>query len=421
MAFDLSRLAREAASFTHGNPTLQAMMRASLLHVIDQIETASDGTAYVKTGDIAASWLRDASVQVRYLLFFADDPEIARLLRSVVAYQANRIPLDPYANAFFEGTRRERHPWEPDQPGVWERKFEIDSLAHPILLAWSYWKVTGDPSIFTSEVRTAFERALATVRLEQDHERSDYIFVSDTQRAGINPVAKGTGMIWSGFRPSDDPCVYNFCIPQQMQIVAALGALAEIASRAYGDETLAGTSRQLREQVRAGIERLGVIECAEGPVYAYEVDGLGHAIGMDDANFGLLAAPYFGYVPADDPIYRATRRFVLSARNPQYFAGSDASGIGSPHTPPGWIWPLGLAMEGLTTNDSGEHRRILAMLLASDRGDHRFPESFDPDNAQNHTRDNFGMPHGLFVEFVLTKFMGRPVLPMPGTGKPLTA
>ncbi len=389
-------------------------MRSALVDVVSQIALASDGTAYVRTGDIPASWLRDASVQVRYLCCFADDREITRLLRSVIAFQAKRILLDPYANAFVEGPRVREHPWEPEQPGVWERKFEIDSLAHPILLAWTYWQVTGDLSIFTTEVKKAFELALATLTLEQDHGRSQYRFESNTERAGSNPVGEGTGMIWSGFRPSDDVCTYNFPISQQMQVVAALGAFRDIARHAYADEFLVANAQDLRQQVYTGIESYGVIRNGSGELmYAYEVDGLGHAIVMDDANFGLLSAPYFGYVSVDDPVYRATRRFILSRENPYYFAGSVASGIGSPHTPQGWVWPLALEMEGLTTDNPGEHVRILEALLTSDRGDHRLPESFDGNDPWNYTRSDFGMPHGLFVEFYVTKFLGRPALPMP--------
>jgi meiotically up-regulated gene 157 (Mug157) protein len=415
-SFDLSRLVREANAFTHANTKLQALMRSALVDVISQVEVAADGTAYVKTGDIPASWLRDASVQVRYLLWFADDPEVARLLRSVIAYQAKRILLDPYANAFVEGPRETQHPWEPKQAGVWERKFEIDSLAHPLLLAWTYWKVTGDATVFTPEVKSAHALALTTLTIEQDHDRSQYSFVSDTQRAGINPVSNETGMIWCGFRPSDDPCVYNFPIPQQMQAVAALGALRDIASHVHGDELLAEKARSLRQDVYAGIARHGVVRGDSGqPMYAYEVDGLGHAIVMDDANFGLLTAPYFGFAAVDDPLYLASRAFILSKRNPEYFTGSVASGLGSAHTPMGWIWPLALALEGLTTNDRSEHERILDMILASDRGNHKLPESFDANNAQNHTREDFGMPNGLFVELCLTKLLGRPALPMPAT------
>ena len=201
-----------------------------------------------------------------------------------------------------------------------------------------------------------------------------------------------------------------------MQAVAALGALRDIASAVYEDRPLTEQAQTLRREVHAGIQRHGIIQNDLGErMYAFEVDGLGHAIAMDDANFGLLSAPYFGFTGVDDPVYQATRRFVLSDRNPHYCTGSVGSGIGSQHTTKGWIWPLGLDIEGLTTNDPAEHARILNLLLASDRGDHGFPESFDCNNVENFSREDFGMPHGLFVEFYRTKLLGRPALPMPDT------
>jgi meiotically up-regulated gene 157 (Mug157) protein len=151
------------------------------------------------------------------------------------------------------------------------------------------------------------------------------------------------------------------------------------------------------------------------PVYAYEVDGLGHANLMDDANVpDLLAAPYFGYVGIDDPIYRNTRRFVLSAANPYFYSGPLAAGLGSPHTPKGMVWPLGLLAEGFTTDDSAERQRVLTMLLASDPGDHRLHESFDPRDATKYTRKDFGWPNAWFAEYI-AKMHGAPDHPRPDT------
>ena len=36
-----------------------------------------------------------------------------------------------------------------------------------------------------------------------------------------NPVGP-TGMSWSGFRPSDDACMYNYLVPSNMMAVVAL-------------------------------------------------------------------------------------------------------------------------------------------------------------------------------------------------------
>lgn len=49
----------------------------------------------------------------------------------------------------------------------------------------------------------------------------------------------------------------------------------------------------------------------------YEVDGLGNTLLMDDANRpSLLSLPLTGGLAADDPLYLATRGFVLSTENP---------------------------------------------------------------------------------------------------------
>ena len=50
---------------------LMTMFRLALTDTDRQMVMAEDGTAYVKTGDIPAEWLRDSSAQVRPLLYFA--------------------------------------------------------------------------------------------------------------------------------------------------------------------------------------------------------------------------------------------------------------------------------------------------------------------------------------------------------------
>jgi meiotically up-regulated gene 157 (Mug157) protein len=155
-------------------------------------------------------------------------------------------------------------------------------------------------------------------------------------------------------------------------------------------------------------------------MYAYEVDGLGHSNLMDDANVpSLLSIPYLGY-PADEAIYANTRRFVLSSDNPYYFSGKSARGIGSPHTPKGYVWPLALVMQGLTSQDPKELDDVLSQLRASDTGDHLLHESFDPDDPTKFTRSNFGWACSLFAELVLNRVLGytSPLPPSRGGSGP---
>jgi uncharacterized protein len=408
-AVELQSIARAASDYHNPNTRLEDMYRAALLNTSQQATIASDGTAYVKTGDIPAEWLRDASAQVRPYLFFArSDMQVAALLRGIIAREGKYLQVDPYANAFTIDYR------------VWEEKFELDSLAYPIILAWSYWKETGDTSIFTGDESLGFDKALETMEREQDHGRNSHYthkeLRDDNGNPGPNPVAY-TGMIWTGFRPSDDACKYNFLIPSEMMAVVALGDLEEVERTVYRNLIKSNRAKTLRAEVQDGIQKYGEVFTPNyGYVYAYEVDGLGHQTLMDDANIpSLLSAPYMGYTKPDSFVYRNTRKFLLSKDNPYYYTGSVARGIGSAHTNDGYVWPLALIIQGLTSTSDSERKEVLAQLLASDPGDHLLHESFDPNDPDKFSRKDFGWPNALFSEFVMTEFNGVPPQPMGDT------
>jgi meiotically up-regulated gene 157 (Mug157) protein len=248
---------------------------------------------------------------------------------------------------------------------------------------------------------------------EQDHTRNSRYAHKEMPAGGHGNPVKYTGMIWTGFRPSDDACQYNFLIPSEMMAVVALGELGEIERDVYHNLIKAQSALALREEVHTGIQTYGEIFTQNyGYVYAYEVDGLGHATLMDDANIpSLLSAPYIGYARANSFVYRNTRRFLLSKDNPNYYIGRYARGIGSLHTSDGYVWPLALIMEGLTAATDGERRDVLDQLLASDPGDHLLHESFNPNDPTKFSRVDFGWPNALFSEYVMTAFNGSAALP----------
>ncbi|HWE63196.1 MAG TPA: glycoside hydrolase family 125 protein, partial [Chloroflexota bacterium] len=229
------------------------------------------------------------------------------------------------------------------------------------------------------------------------------------QRDGRGTPTAYTGMVWSGFRPSDDACTYGYLIPANMFAVIALGYLAEIARTVYADPDMAARAEQLRAQIDRGIQAHGIVEHPRyGPIYAYEVDGYGNYSLMDDANVpSLLSIPYLGYRPATDEVYLNTRRFVLSRDNPYYFEGRYARGIGSPHTPPGYIWPIALAMQGLTAVDRAEQDELVRMLVETTAGTNYMHESFDPDDPAQFTRPWFAWANSLFGEFIVAWATGR--------------
>ncbi len=405
-ALELESIQRAAAGYNNPNARLQNMFRAALLDTGKLAQYAADGTAYIKTGDIPAEWLRDASAQARpYLFFSKDDPDTRSLLRAIIARMAKYLQVDPYANAFTIDYR------------VWEQKFELDSLAYPVTLAWSYWKTTGDPTVFTPDYQKALDAILATLQREQDHPRNSRYMHKELSDDGKGRPTGYTGMIWTGFRPSDDACYYNFLIPSEMFAVVALGDMAEIERDVYHNLIKANEATALRDEVQRGIQTYGLVLVPKyGYIYAYEVDGLGHAILTDDANIpSLLSSPYIGYTGPGDRYYENTRHFLLSQDNPSFYQGQVARGIGSFHTPDHWIWPLALIVEGMTATTDNEKQDVLGQLLASDPGDHLLHESFDPNDPKRFTRQDFGWPNALFSEFVMTQFQGVGEIPMGDT------
>ncbi|WP_317997028.1 glycoside hydrolase family 125 protein [Vulcanimicrobium alpinum] len=405
-AIELDAISKAAAGYQTPDAKLETLYRAALLNTSKQITVADDGTAYVKTGDIPAEWLRDASAQVRPYLFFAkDDPQVRTILRGIIARMGRYLHIDPYANAFTLNYR------------VWEQKFELDSLAYPITLAWTYWKQTGDTSIFTGDLSLGFDSALDTMEREQDHPRNSRYTHKELPDGGKGKPVAYTGMIWSGFRPSDDACNFNYLIPSEMMAVVALGELEEIERDVYHNLIKTQRAAALRTEVQTGIQTYGVVFTPNyGYVYAYEVDGMGNSILMDDANIpSLLSAPYLGYTKSSSFIYKNTRKFLLSKDNPTYYVGKLARGIGSPHTNDGWVWPLAMLMEGFTASSDGERKDVLNELLASDPGDHLLHEAFNPDDPTKFSRVDFGWPNALFSEWVMTSFEGVPALPVGST------
>ncbi|MBC5829288.1 MAG: glycoside hydrolase family 125 protein [Candidatus Eremiobacteraeota bacterium] len=375
--------------------TLEQIYRTAYDEAYSQhITLAQDGTTYVSTGDIQAEWLRDASAVIKpYIGLALTDEDVRQTLRGVIARQAKYILLDPYANAFSLNYK------------VVERKFEVDSLLYPIWFSYLYWKATGDRSVFTPEVQRAFDRAVDVLRTEQHHQKRSSYRHPQLSNGGTGSAVGYTGLVWTGFRPSDDPGRYQYNIPDNMFAVVVMRDLTDIQKNVYRDNKKAANAWGLGTEIGRAIEQYGQVNLPGfGRIYSYEIDGLGHSNLMDDANLpSLLSIPYFGYVNAHDTVYRATRTFVLCNRNPYFYKGKYAQGIGSPHTPRGYIWPLSLVIQALTATDQSEVDRTLDYIAASDVGDHRLHESFNGDWPEAYTRADFAWPNALFAELMLSR------------------
>ena len=391
-------------------PGLWEMFRRCFMNTIGTTVQQSPGDTFVITGDIPAMWLRDSTAQVLHYLRFADDPQVAGMVEGLIARQAECILRDAYANAF----NREPSAYKPfdDFPRasdwVWERKYEIDSLCYPVWLAEKYIDRTGSTAILTERFAMALRRVVEVLRCEQRHEDSDYRFIrtdcppSDTltHEGRGEPVAY-TGMTWSGFRPSDDACQYGYLVPSNLFAVRVLRGVEKLA-KLMGDDALAAEAEALGNEIAAGVEAFAKVEDPEfGEIYAYEVDGLGHANLMDDANVpSLLALPYLEVCDRNDPLYLRTRSFVLSHRNPYYREGVLARGVGSPHTPEGYIWPIALCVQAMTTADDAEAAALLRTLMSTHADTGFMHESFDPDAPEKFTRPWFAWANSMFGEML---------------------
>ena len=396
-------------------PGLAPLAKQCFLNTIETTVTQlEDGSYFVITGDIPAMWLRDSAAQLKpYVPYAKEDEDLQAILRSVIQKYTFYVRLDPYTNAF--NSKPQRGYTEDDRSNfqsgwIWERKYEVDSLCAPLYLAHQYYQVTGDKSIFTEEFRLMIQTIANTFTTEQRHDRSPYWFVrehawapSDTlPMNGRGRPVNFTGMTWSGFRPSDDSCKFGYLIPSNMMAAVALDYAGELLQAGFEDPALEVRCESLAAEIRDGIETYGVCDHPKyGRIYAYETDGFGNYNLMDDANSpSLLSIPYIGYKPAEDPIYQNTRRFVLSQDNPYYFVGKAAKGIGSPHTPPRYIWHIGLVMQILTSLDPAEKRECLDMLARTHAGTNYMHEGFDADDPARFTRPWFAWANTLFAQML---------------------
>ncbi len=370
-----------------------------------------DGSTFVITGDIGAMWLRDSSMQVLPYFRAVSDETVERALRGLIRKQAELILTDAYANAFNKKGDFSCYSRDKTKMGafIWERKYEVDSLAFPILLLAEYIAATGRQDIFTERVLAALKRILEVWETEQHHESSSYTFERDSeletetlQNQGRGTPVSYTGMTWSGFRPSDDACRYHYILPANMLAVSALRRLCKLS---VGKET-ACRAEKLAEEIAEGIYRYGIVRHpAYGEIFAYETDGMGHYNLMDDANVpSLLAAPWFGFCEKEDGIYRNTRRFVLSESNPYYYKGRAAEGVGSPHTPKGYVWHIAVAIRGLTAQSRKEQKEMLDMLVSTTAGTGYMHEGVDADEPQRYTRPWFAWANSMFCLLVKAYF-----------------
>lgn len=420
MTFDLRRMQQDVHEIAQRlseqlpDENLRAVFKKCFVNTADTTVQLTDDLPFVITGDIPAMWLRDSASQVtHYLPFLGESEQLRLLVRSMVIRQARYVVNDPYVNAFNEcanGRKGDEGDVTVDNPLAWERKYEVDSLCSMLHLTNAYYQATGDKTVFDDTVKQAFESILAVWKIEQHHmecsayrfERFDCPPTDTLTHEGCGAPVSYTGMTWSGFRPSDDACVYGYLVPANMYAVVTLRQMAALCREIYGEEALAMRAELLALEIDKGIQTYGIVEHPQfGKIYAYETDGRGNYLLMDDANVpSLLSIPLLGYRPADDEIYQNTRRFALSGHNPYYFEGPCLRGIGSPHTEHNCTWPISLCVQALTSGDEHEVDALLEMLTRSTAGTEYMHESVCVYDDTKFSRSWFAWANSLFAHTV---------------------
>lgn len=378
--------------------------------------------AFVITGDIDAMWLRDSTAQVwPYMPLIDKDLKIKNLILGLINRQVKCILTDPYANAFYKDLTRISK-WSTDiptpKPGVHERKWEIDSLCYFVRLSYHYFKISGDNSFMDSDWDKAAKLVVETFRTEQrENGTSPYSFsrehsmtVGLAQFYGKGAPTKYTGLIHSIFRPSDDGTLLPYLIPSNIFAYVSLEQLSELYTINGKDTDFSDACMSFSNQVKLAVEKHAIKEHVDfGKIYSYEVDGFGNNLFMDDANVpSLMSLAYIGGHSPKDRIYKNTRKFLISDSNPWFLRGKAAEGQSSPHTGRENIWPMGIILRGITSEDENEIKMCLRMLKKTHADTGFMHESFHKDDAYNFSRSWFAWANTLFGEFVIKVYNERP-------------
>ena len=342
---------KEVTKLLRKNPYLAWMFQNCYPNTLDTtVHFDGKDDTFVVTGDIPAMWLRDSSAQVwPYLQFANKDENLRKMLRGVILRQLKCINIDPYANAFNMGpTGGEwQKDWTDMKLELHERKYEIDSLCYPIRLAYEYWKITGDTSIFGEEWQKAVQNILKTFREQQRKDgHGPYSFMRETARqldtvcnAGFGSPVNPVGLIASVFRPSDDATTFLFLVPSNFMAVSSLNKAAEILNTVNKDSQLASNCTSLANEVHNALQKYAVVNHPKyGKIYAFEVD---------------------------------------------------------------MIWPMTIMMKAFTSNDDAEIKWCIEQLMNTDAGKGFIHESFNKNNPSKYTRDWFAWQNTLFGELII--------------------
>jgi len=188
--------------------------------------------AHVSTGDIPDMWLRDSAFEIAiYMPRMVAKPALRLAVEGTIRRHAFDITMDPYACGFSWKW------WDPNVEvdefnrrqgrGGWVaiRSFEIDSGAYFMNLLWDYYNTDGlyrpDALISETLIHDAVSQMVSTYITEQHHSAQSPYLAFDLPNGGRGKPESYTGMVWSGYRASDDATQYGYNIPDNMYVVSA--------------------------------------------------------------------------------------------------------------------------------------------------------------------------------------------------------
>lgn len=390
--------------------------------------------AFIITGDITAQWLRDTANQfAHYHSLLGVDPHLAKLVKAVINNEARYVAQFPYCGAFQpppeSGLATSRNEWAEnvivnppvDPKIVFECKYEIDSLCGFLKLSRAYYKATGDSSFINDHWKTAIDQIIRVIH-EQSQPSFDenFNFISyfnwTGSRGSLSPRVNNrgnnepkayTGLVGTSHRPSDDLTVFAFLTPANAMLSVELNELAEVLDNLGILANVSTKARETSSRIHAAIWNTTVVD----NIFAYETNGFGGRYVMDDANVpSLLSLPYLGFLPKNDSTYLATRKLLLSNRNPYFAAGKTMRGIGGPHITPWHPWPMSLVSSIYGTDDDEEITETISVILKNTNGLGLIHESQSIYNASDYTRSWFAWANSYFAEMVLDLAERKPHL-----------
>ncbi|KAH8429453.1 glycoside hydrolase family 125 protein [Aspergillus melleus] len=394
---------------------------------------------FIVTGDINAEWLRDSTNQLTgYQALAKKDKKLYSLILGAINTQAEFVIQSPYCNAFqppppsglepaTNGQDDQVHP-AYESSVVFECKYELDSLAHFLALGTEFYESTQSTEFLTTRWYSALDTLLRVLDAQSQptfndkgqHVVNQYTFQRKTNLgtetlslAGVgNPLNHGTGLIRSAFRPSDDATILGFFIPPNAQMAVQLKKTAKVLRATGGKDDLAKELEERGDKLDKAIKEHGIVNHAKyGDVYAFEVDGYGSRILMDDANIpSLLSLPYLGYVSKDDKVYQNTRKMLLEKDgNPYYLTGSDFHGIGGPHIGLQNAWPMSLLIQAMTSDSDAEITESINLVRNSSLLG-LVHESINVNNIKDYSRPWFAWANSVFAQTILKVAAERPHL-----------